>query len=240
MDAAGPATGSSRRTRRGGTASDTNLNADVTRHTRRFSMPKIRDVRWVIGLLLLVGGVLGTVKVIASFDETRTAWVPVRTLVPGQTIEPNDVRAVRVRLDSSEQRYLLGTTPPSGVLQRAVGAGELLARSSVGPASSLALRTVTVQLEAGNSSAIRDGSTVEMWVARKVQDAGTDRYDKPVKTTDRAVVAQVGNPAGGVVTVNNGQPVQLLVPSERLADVIDAVNSKARITLVPLINEVTR
>lgn len=206
---------------------------DSNEPARRFALPAVRDARWLIGVLLLVAGVLGTLRVVQSFDDSVTAWAANRTLLPGHQLTASDVHRVQVRMGQSQGRYFVGAKAPTGVVQHVVGPGELLARSGLGAASSVSLRTVSLQLDAGNAEAIKPGMNVEVWVATKVEDVGTDRFEKPKKLTSDALVARVGDAKGGVVSVANGQAVQLLVPVAQLADVIDAVNSKARVTLVP-------
>ena len=220
------------------TTSDGAGGDDLTQEpAERFHVRRVRDARWLIGLLLLVAGVAGTIRVIAAFDNSVTTWVTVRTVMPGDTLKPSDVRATKVRLGESSGTYFVGGGPPRGVLQQVVTKGQLVPRASVGSPASVTVRTVTVPIEAGTVDAVRTGSTVEVWVAKKISDAGADRYHAPQKVTDRALVARVGSANGGLVSVSDGKPVQLLVPSDRLADVIDAVNSKSRVTLVPLVVE---
>lgn len=209
--------------------------APQSRLARRFGLPRVRDVRWIIGVLLLIAGVLTTTKVIAAFDDSVTAWTASRTLLPGEKLKPSDMRAARVRLDQAERQYFVGAKAPSGVVQQVINKGEMVARASIGHPASVNVRTVTVHVDAGTTEAIRVGQLVEVWVAKKVQDAGTDRFEKPQKITERAVVAKVGANSNGIVSVADGQPVSLLVPQAQLADVIDAVNSKSRVTLVPLV-----
>lgn len=202
---------------------------------RRFTPAPLRDARWIVGVLLLALGVAGTLRVISGFDDSVAVWAAKSTLTPGQRLGAADVVRTRVHLDRGNSRYVLAEGPAQGIVQRVVGAGELIPSAALGDASGVSVRSVSVTLERGQADVVRAGADVEVWVAAKVDGAGTASYEKPEKIIDRALVARIGGRTGGVVAVSEGQPVEILVPKEALADVIDAVNSGSRITLVPLV-----
>lgn len=186
-----------------------------------------------MGLLLLALGVLGTLKVISSLDESVQAWTARSNLVPGQRIAAKDLVRTSVRLNESQESYLVGGSP-SGVVQRPIAKGELVPRSAVADASSVDVRSVSVTLERGQAEIVRAGTDVEVWVADKSSSTTSNSFERPREVIDRALVSRIGTRAGGVVAVSDGQPVELIVPRDSLAEIIDAVNSGARITLVPL------
>lgn len=202
---------------------------------RRFVPSGLKDVRWIVGVVLLAVGVLGTLRVIGSFDDSVQVWSARSTLVPGQSITSEDVVPTRVRLDDHGSHYLTAATPPSGVVQHSIGAGEMLPRSAVGDASGVSVRAVSVTVDRGQADVIRAGGDVEVWVSDKQTAAGANGFDKPRQSVERALVSHIGSRGGGVVAVADGQPVEILVPREALPGMIDAVNSGARITLVPLV-----
>lgn len=204
------------------------------RQSLRFAWPSLTDARWIVGVLLLVVGVLGTLRTVAALDDSVEVWASKRALTPGHRVEAGDLVRTRVRL-AGDRAYLRGNERPvGGVVQRPVEAGELLPRAAVGSASTVDVRSVSVDLAKGQADLVRAGDHVEVWVASKVSDAGSASYAKPTKLVDRALVSRVGSRSGGVVSVADGQPVEVLVPKSALPDVIDAVNSQARITLVPV------
>lgn len=202
---------------------------------RRFVPVGFKDARWIVGVLLLALGIIGTLRVIGSFDDSVTVWSARTTLVPGQRIAASDLVRTQVRIDDGATRYVTASAVPAGVVQRPVAVGELLPRSAVGAASDVTVRAVTATLDRGQADVIRAGADVEVWVASKREGAGTTGFEPPQQVVDRALVSHVGARAGGVVAVADGQPVEILVPRESLARMIDAVNSGSRITLVPLV-----
>lgn len=201
---------------------------------RRFVRTGMKDVRWVVGIMLLALGVLGTLRVIGSFDDSVQVWSAKSALVPGQRLTSSDLVPTRVRLDDHGGQYLSSATQPGGVVQRAVGAGELVPKNAVGEASGVTVRALSVNVERGQADVIRAGGDVEVWVSDKKEGAGSTGFDKPHQSVERALVSHVGSRSGGVVAVADGSPVEILVPRESLPAMIDAVNSGARITLVPL------
>ena len=66
---------------------------------RRFVPTGMKDVRWVVGIVLLALGVLGTLRVIGSFDDSVQVWSAKSALVPGQRLTSSDLVPTRVRLD---------------------------------------------------------------------------------------------------------------------------------------------
>ncbi|QEH93678.1 hypothetical protein FV141_09185 [Dermacoccus abyssi] len=199
----------------------------------RFVPASLKDARWVVGLLLLAVGVVGTLRVISSLDDSVQVWTARTNLVPGQRLEANDLVRTAVRLDDAQSSYLSGPAP-TGVVQRPVGRGELVPRSAVADASSVDVRAVSVTLDRGQADVVRVGTDVEVWVADKSSEATSNSFERPRQVIDRALVSRIGSGSGGVVAVADGQPVELVVPRESLAEIIDAGNSGSRITLVPL------
>ena len=88
---------------------------------RRFVPTGMKDVRWVVGIVLLALGVLGTLRVIGSFDDSVQVWSAKSALVPGQRLTSSDLVPTRVRLDDRGGQYLSSATQPGGVVQRADG-----------------------------------------------------------------------------------------------------------------------
>lgn len=206
------------------------------RTVSRFNASKFRDTRWIVGVLLLLAGFAGTLKAVSALDNSVTVWTAKRQLMPGQKLTTDDVVAKKVRLDAAQSRYLSASQPANGVVQRPIEAGELLPAAAVGSGDSVHVREVAVKIDSGNADVVRAGSLVELWVAKKRDGAGAASYEAPTKISSQAVISHVGSRNGGVVSVADGQSVQVLVPTDQVAEVIDAVNSEAKITLVPVVS----
>ena len=214
-----------------GTSNDSSRRAGGS--GARFVPASIKDARWIVGILLLAVGVIGTLRVISGLDDSVQVWTARTNLVPGQRLQASDVVRTAVRLDEVQSVYLSGAAP-SGVVQRPVARGELVPRSAVADASSVDVRAVSVTLDRGQADVVRAGTDVEVWVADKSSETTSNSFERPRQVIDRALVSRIGSGSGGVVAVADGQPVELVVPRASLAEIIDAVNSGSRITLVPL------
>ena len=79
---------------------------------RRFVPTGMKDVRWVVGIVLLALGVLGTLRVIGSFDDSVQVWSAKSALVPGQRLTSSDLVPTSVRLDDRGGQYLSSATQP--------------------------------------------------------------------------------------------------------------------------------
>jgi len=100
---------------------------------RRRRVPSWFDLRFVLGVLLVLGSVVAGARLFAVADRTVPVWALARDLGSGTVLARDDLVAVRVRLPESGDRYLAarGATPVGRPLARDVGAGELLPRAAV-------------------------------------------------------------------------------------------------------------
>ncbi|AKU16243.1 SAF domain-containing protein [Luteipulveratus mongoliensis] len=202
---------------------------------QRLQKPSWRDSRLVIGVLLIVLATVGGATVIQRFDNSVEVLQASRSLVPGQPITKDDVRTVRVRIDRAGSTYVSATRAlPTGRLVREVRPGELLPRSAIGSPAQVEVKAVSVRIDPSLAAALVPGSIVDVWVSAKRDVAGAATYAKPTRMIERAVVSRV--PADdGRFGIGSGQDaaVHVLVPKDRVAAVIGAVNTEAKVTLVP-------
>ena len=137
---------------------------------RRLAAPRWLDTRLVLGVLLVLVSVVVGARVLASADDAAPVWALSRDLAAGSTITAGDLERSRVRLLDDDGRYVPapgGSAPPVGyVLERAVGAGELLPRAALRPPGEVArLRDVAVPVEEGHLPAdLRAGQLVDVYV----------------------------------------------------------------------------
>ncbi|MDF8262896.1 SAF domain-containing protein [Luteipulveratus flavus] len=219
-----------------GETRERSVEAALPRPTaQRLQKPSWRDSRLVIGVLLIVLATVAGATVIQRFDHSVEVLQASRALVPGQAITASDVRTVRVRMDHAGGTYLPATRElPRGKVIRAVGKGELLPRTAVGSPAQVAVKAVSVRVDPSLAATLVPGSVVDVWVSAKKEAAGTASYDKPLRTVERAVVSRVPQD-GGRFGIGSGQDaaVHVLVPSEKVAELIGAVTSESKVTLIP-------
>lgn len=173
----------------------------------RISRARLRDLRFWIGVLLVVSSILVGARLVAVADQTIEVWQVNRDLPTGSRLDAASVSTVRVHFDASttQQRYLPAEEPlpASAVVTRDLGSGELL------PADAVADRPETQALElplvvpaAGFPSNLSSGDRVEVWAlpgdgevqgeARRVlagaRVVAVSSADFATPTSDRSVV----------------------------------------------------
>lgn len=135
----------------------------------RVARPGWRDPRLWIGVLLLAASVVGGARLLASADDTVQVWALADDRGSGSPVTAADLVATRLRFaDGADLDRYFGTdekVPDGLVLTRAVGAGELLARSAVGSADDADLLRVPIEVEPNRVPPdVTTGSVVDVWV----------------------------------------------------------------------------
>lgn len=138
--------------------------------------PTWRDARLWVGIAILAGSVLLGAKVLSGADDLVSVWAVTAEHAQGDSLTESDLvaRQVRFAADEDEARYLVvGEALPTDLhLLRGLGAGELVPRAALGPASSAGLLTVPIGLTAlAVPPGVHAGSRVDVWVTEE-NDAG--------------------------------------------------------------------
>jgi hypothetical protein len=166
----------------------------------RVERSRWRDPRLVVGLALVAVSALLGARLLGAADESVGVWVAKRDLDPGRPLTTGDVRSRQVRFagQGDADRYLSSERPlPSAaVLSRAVGAGEIVPRQALAPASRTAVTEVplSVNTEAVPST-IGTGSVVDVWVTPEQADTGRPQTRRSVLVFDD--VSVVSAPRAG-------------------------------------------
>lgn len=181
-------------------------------------------------MLLATGGSAATLR---HFDRSVQVWQATHNLVPGDAVRASDLTRVKVRIDSGTGAYLAGSTVPGGQVVRAVRAGELVPRSAVGTAGSVRERAIAVHVEPAQAATMVKGSVVDVWIALKTPGSvGTTDFQDPRRQVEAATVNRTPS-AGGGFNVSQDDYVSVLVPQDKVAEIISAMNRGAKVTLVP-------
>jgi len=189
------------------------------------------DPRLVIGVILVVSSVAGVVAIVTVTDDTVEVYLAPGSLAPGETIAADGLLVERAALPSRGAHYLRpGDVPSEGlVVLRPVGAGEMVPRGAVGSASGIRLSAVVVETGGLLSDAVRAGAAVELWSAR-VGERGD--VEAPAVIASGAIVVRLvesNSIVGGAEAVG----VELLVPKDRVARVIEALARGDALTVIP-------
>ncbi|MCE0486489.1 hypothetical protein [Ornithinimicrobium sediminis] len=202
---------------------------------RRLQRPGWRDVRLVVGVLLVLLSVLAGARLVAAVDDRTPVYAAARTLLPGQEVMAADLVPVPVQMDDSLPAYLDGSRglEPGTFALRAVEQGELVPAAALGTAREAKDKTVTVPVDPAAASTLGAGTVVDVWVSRRDPDEAGVRYLEPELLLEQAVVAQVPSETGALGMGVGRAAVQVVVPADEVAAVIAGVDQEARMTLVP-------
>lgn len=194
---------------------------------RRLATPSWLDLRFALGVLMVLVAVVVGARVFASADHYTRVYVAAHPLVPGERLADGDLRVGQARFDGQGGRYVAASaTPPTGyVVMRYVGAGELLPRAAlaraVGP--SAGTRLVTVPVQPGHlASDLGHGDLVDVYVTPKSPDAG--KVPAPTRVLS---AVPVDSTDGGSRSLGGSSSVSvvLAVPVAAVPETVKAVES---------------
>src|SRR3954466_4923358 len=112
----------------------------VSSPATRLVVPRWLDARVAVGLLLVLVSVAAGARLVSGAGHLTPVYVAAHELMPGEQLTGDDVAVTRVRLGADGSRYLAASAPaPVGyVVNRVVGAHELLPAAALSPATTLA------------------------------------------------------------------------------------------------------
>jgi len=197
----------------------------------RRARPLWADVRFLLGVVLIVVSVAGVWLVVAAARQTTPILVAARPLVPGHELGPRDLRVVEVALGAAASSYLSAGTAASGlVATRAVAEGELVPVDAVGDASAGSVTRVVLRSDVDVPASVAAGSTVEVWAAPLAETGG---HAPPRILVADAVVASVTEPEG--VMGGGAASVEVVIPRADAADVLAAVAEGDALAVLPVV-----
>jgi hypothetical protein len=188
------------------------------------------DPRFAIGVVLIAVAVAGTVFVVSAADSSTEVMVARTALVPGQKITTADLTVSKVSI-GDPALYL---TPPdvgeSGlIVSRAISEGEIVPVSAVGSIAGAQFTTVVVDLAGRLAESIEPGGTADLWSTSKTEDGD---YGAPSVIVGAATVVRIIEPDGLVVDDTSGS-VELLIPRDATARVLESIANDDVLSLVP-------
>jgi hypothetical protein len=214
----------------------------------RLRRPGWRDTRFLLGLGLVAVSVAIGATAFTAAARTVPVYAAADALVPGDTVTADQLVIREVRLADSAEHYLRADEPvPDGLaVIRTVAEGELVPLSAVADSEDLGLRPVAITPGDALSSGVTRGSTVDLWFVPDAEadavaaadDADVDADESgssagPVELATGLTVAEVTEPSGSF-TVGSAVTVHVLVPLDRLADVLAALAAEGTVEGVPV------
>ncbi|MDT0156802.1 hypothetical protein Q9R19_04085 [Microbacterium sp. ARD32] len=195
----------------------------------RARRPFFGDLRFLIGLVLVVVSIAGVWLLVSSSRQTTAVLQATHTVVPGQPVTSADFQVVEVGLGPLTGTYLAPQDlEPGAVATRTLAKGELVAAAGVGDEKDSRTTTIVVSSTA-IPTGVDAGSVVELWQAPLLKDGRT--RDEPRVLVGDAVVGRVAE-ADGMLSESRTD-VEVVVDRSDVADVLAAITGDAVISIVP-------
>lgn len=184
----------------------------------RAHRPGWRDPRLWVGVVLVAASVVLGARLLHTADETVAVWALADDLGAGDAVTAEDLRATEVRfanVSELDRYYRVEERLPSGLtLGRGLGAGELLPRSALGPASAAGTVQVAVAVDdARVPSTVAAGSVVDVYLLGGGDRAAAGRPGRagePVLAGVTVLAASLEETYGGA----GRRKLELAVPAE--------------------------
>lgn len=188
------------------------------------------DPRLLIGVAIVLASTAGMVGLVLSLERTTVAWAAPHDLVAGDVIRLGDLQPRPVRLDLVEGAYLVGDLDDELrlVALRPVGVGELVPVGALGTTDAIDTAVVVVPVDGPLASGLVAGATADVWAAAP---DGATGFAAPVVIAPAATIGRVSAESG--LVGGTAVSVELVVPRDRVARVLQALADGAAIALVP-------
>jgi hypothetical protein len=190
------------------------------------------DPRFIVGVVLVVASVAAVVWLVQTADQSEEIYVASSTLTTGEQIDRDDLAVVRVRLGQSSSHYLdPDRFPEQGLVAvRPIGEGELVPMDAVGTVRGEDEARLVVTVAGPLPSAVGEASRVTLW-ASAANTTGTG-FAAPVVLASNAQVVTILKPTG-LIAAGREVQVELRVPREAVAAVLEATANGAALAIVP-------
>jgi len=188
------------------------------------------DVRAVLGIALLLGSMIGGARLFAAASHETAVWAAAHDLAPGERLSAADLRRVRVRLNGAADGYLTGAAPTGYVVMRFVAAHELLPVGALAASTRTdSSRLVTVPVQLGHLPPdLAPGDRVDVYTSQRSATGPGAANAAAAPTLVLAAAVVQSRPSGGrTFGADAALSVVLVVPADRVADVVRAAESGA-------------
>ncbi len=208
---------------------------------QRLRRPSWRDSRLLFGVLLVLTSTAVGAWVVSRADDRVPMYAAKSGLVAGQPLSSQDVVRVDVQLGESADDYLSARRdlPPESFVLREVRAGELVPRTALGSRQEAGTQPVALQVDATSASTLRAGSVVDVYVNRPEESAtgpvgpvGSRPLAGPELTLEAVTVVGLSEDDTVMGGAGDTRAVQVMVPRDKVQELVGDVDLGARITLV--------
>lgn len=197
---------------------------------RRKSGFRLPDFRFLIGVLLIGASIAGVFTVLNLANKGIQILTATRTLLPGELVVEGDLQPLTINADRLSADYLLaGSIPESGLIAtRVIMAGEFVPKSALGSAASESYTSIVIELANKIPGSIGPGSVVDLWSTAK----SDSEFEPPVVLVGGATIVRVVESEG--LVRDQGNNVEILIPRDKVARVLEALSTGAEVAIVPV------
>jgi hypothetical protein len=190
------------------------------------------DPRFAVGITLVVASVVGVWVLVSAADRTEAVYAATGPLAVGDRVYAKDLAISHVRLTDAGESYVRrGAVPEDGVvITRTISEGELIPSAAVGDAAGSSVSSVVVDTRGRLPRTVAAGELVDVWSAREAEGGF---YGPPGVLVPSATVVRVLEPEG-LLAQEAAASVELLVPKDRVARVLESLANSDAISLVPV------
>ncbi|MBO0980531.1 SAF domain-containing protein [Microbacterium sp. SD291] len=189
------------------------------------------DIRFLIGIALVVVSIAGVWLVVSSSGRTTPVLQANRTIVQGEALASSDFQVVEVGLGSLTGDYLAPQDLQSGqVAARTVSEGELFPATAAADADDSRSTTIVVESSTGIPADVAAGTVVELWHAPPLDDGRA--HDAPRILVADVTVAAVLESDG--MLASDGTAVEIVIDRADVADVLAAMTGGSALSVVPV------
>ena len=181
-------------------------------------------------MLLIGASIAGVFTVLNLANRGIQILTATRTLMPGELVVQADLEPITISADRLSADYLLaGSIPEAGmVATRVIMAGEFVPKSALGSAAGELYTSVVVELANRIPGSVGPGSVVDLWSTAK----SDSEFEPPVVLVGGATIVRVVESEGLVRDQSNN--VEVLIPRAKVARVLEALSTGAKVAIVPV------
>lgn len=189
------------------------------------------DLRFLIGIALVIISITGVWFLIAASDDITPVLQTTRTITEGEVVTTDDFTVAEVGLGALAEDYASpGDVTEGQVATRTLRAGELMPDSALAPASASRSTTIVVESSTPIPHDVAAGTVVELWSAPPLEDGRS--FDSPRILVADVIVRDVIEADG--MLAESGVSVELVIDRADVAGVLDAVTGGAVLSVVPV------
>lgn len=190
------------------------------------------DPRFAIGLVLVIVSLVGVWLLVSGAERSVGVYAARAPLSVGDKVDSSDFALTPVRFDDADDLYLTPDSfPAEGLLvTRSIAAGELIPAAAVGTLAGGSVTSIVIEIDGRLAASIGPGAVVDIWSAR---ESGSGEFGPPSVLVGEASVVRLVE-ATGLIAGGAGQTIEVLVPKDKVAAVLESIANADSLALVPV------